>query len=68
MPKTKKKTKAKSAKKPIRKKTQKQLDQVSCGSPKPNPTQPNQVSLQANNQFCSIFFTNSIYQSLLKCL
>jgi len=54
MPKAKKKTKTKSAKKPTRKKTQEQLDNISCGSPKPNPTQPNQVSLQANNQFCSI--------------
>ena len=54
MPKAKKKTKTKSAKKPTRKKTQEQLDKISCGSPKVNPTQPNQVSLQANNQFCSI--------------
>src|SRR6056300_1628656 len=54
MPKTKKKTKTKSVKKPTRKNTQKQLDNISCGSPKVNPTQPNKVSLQANNQFCSI--------------
>ena len=50
MPKKKKIVKTKNTKKI----TQQQLDNVSCGSPKVNPTQPTQVNLSANNQFCSV--------------
>ena len=50
MPKKKKIVKTKKTKKI----TQQQLDNVSCGSPKVNPTQPQQVNLSANNQFCSV--------------
>ena len=50
MPKKKKIVKTKRTKKI----TQQQLDNVSCGSPKVNPTQPAQVNLSANNQFCSV--------------
>ena len=50
MPKKKKIVKTKKTKKI----TQQQLDNVSCGSPKVNPTQPTQVNLSANNQFCSV--------------
>ena len=52
MAKTKKKEKQ-----PSKKITQQELDKISCGAPKTpiaNPTQPAQVQMQANNQFCSI--------------
>lgn len=55
MAKIKKKTKVIKKSKKV---SQEQLDKISCGSPKVNPTQPNQVQLQANNQFCSVLHTS----------